>query len=194
MSFSTAKMLSRGNLFTADGATEYTAAGDFCGIFSKNMDCLYQLALVLMVHEKKAEQCLLASLEDCIDGKAVFRDWALCWSKRAVVKNAIRLISPTPCGADGVRMLDNKEGTDLYPGIEPAAFMYLRAFDRFVFVMTVLEGYSHRDCSLLLNCTIADVIGAGMRALRQMARSEARLSFSGEAFRPAAKRTDAEVA
>ena len=193
MTFSTTKMFSRRNR-TRDGAMAYISAADFCGIFNKNMDSLYRLALVLVVHEEKAEQCLLASLEDCIEGKAVFIDWALCWSKRAVIKNAIRLISPVPWVTDGLRMINNKEGTDRYPGIEPAALMRLRAFDRFVFVLTVLESYSHRDCSLLLNCTTADVIGASIRALQQAARSEARSSLPGQAFRPTAGRADAEVA
>jgi hypothetical protein len=44
------------------------------------------------------------------------------------------------------------------------------AFDRFVFVVSVLEGYSDRDCALLLDCSCADVMAARIRAFQQIAR------------------------
>jgi hypothetical protein len=46
----------------------------------------------------------------------------------------------------------------------------LLAFDRFVFVMSVLERYSDRDCALLLNCSNVDVADARIRAFQQLAR------------------------
>jgi DNA-directed RNA polymerase specialized sigma24 family protein len=44
----------------------------------------------------------------------------------------------------------------------------LPIFDRFVFVMSVLERYSDRDCALLLGCASADILPARIRAFRQM--------------------------
>src|SRR6266496_465100 len=41
--------------------------------------------------------------------------------------------------------------------------------ERFVFVMSVLERYSDHDCSLLLNCTVKNVIDARLQALRALA-------------------------
>jgi hypothetical protein len=44
----------------------------------------------------------------------------------------------------------------------------LPSFERFVFVMSVLERYSEQECSLLLGCTRAEVIDARSRALREL--------------------------
>ena len=77
-------------------ASEYASAKDFCGIFRQYMDVLYWLALALTADAGKAEQCFVAGLDECMAGNAVFREWAHSWSKRVVIKNAIRLISPRP--------------------------------------------------------------------------------------------------
>ena len=49
----------------------------------------------------------------------------------------------------------------------------LPQFERFVFVMSVLERYSYQECSLLLDCTRSDVIAAQTR----YSRSQGRRSF-----------------
>jgi DNA-directed RNA polymerase specialized sigma24 family protein len=48
--------------------------------------------------------------------------------------------------------------------------MKLPIFDRFVFVMSVLEGYSDRDCALLLGCSCADVVDTRVRVFQQISR------------------------
>ena len=50
-----------------------------------------------------------------------------------------------------------------------AAITALPAFERFVFVLSVLERYSDQDCSLLLGSTRAQVIAARSRALQHIA-------------------------
>jgi hypothetical protein len=42
----------------------------------------------------------------------------------------------------------------------------LAPLERFVFVVSVLEHYSDRECSLLLNCTVKDVMDARSKALQ----------------------------
>ena len=42
-------------------------------------------------------------------------------------------------------------------------------FERFVFVMAVLEGYSLRECSALLGCPVQDVVTAKSLALQRLA-------------------------
>jgi hypothetical protein len=42
----------------------------------------------------------------------------------------------------------------------------LAPLERFVFVMSVLERYSDRECSLLLYCMVKDVIDARSRSLQ----------------------------
>jgi hypothetical protein len=54
---------------------------------------------------------------------------------------------------------------------EIIAVAELPAFERFVFVISVLERYSDQECSLLLNCTRGDVIAARTRALQQISTS-----------------------
>jgi hypothetical protein len=49
----------------------------------------------------------------------------------------------------------------------------LRDFERFVFVLSVLETYSDQDCSVLLGCSRQDVREAKTRALQQLAESAA---------------------
>jgi hypothetical protein len=48
------------------------------------------------------------------------------------------------------------------------AIVALSAFERFVFVMSVLEGQSDADCSILLNCSRPDVMIARELTLRRL--------------------------
>jgi hypothetical protein len=45
----------------------------------------------------------------------------------------------------------------------------LNSFERFVFIMSVLENYSLQECSLLLGCFRRDVINARTAAIRNLA-------------------------
>ena len=54
---------------------------------------------------------------------------------------------------------------------EITAILKLPTFERFAFVMSVLEGYSDHECALHLACMRADVTAARTRALEQMRKS-----------------------
>ncbi|HET9837316.1 MAG TPA: hypothetical protein VFR84_03715, partial [Candidatus Angelobacter sp.] len=43
------------------------------------------------------------------------------------------------------------------------------AFERFVFVMSVLEGYAVRECAALLACTDQEIIATKSRVLARLA-------------------------
>jgi hypothetical protein len=43
------------------------------------------------------------------------------------------------------------------------------AFERFVFVMSVLEGYAVRECAALLSCTDQEIITARSQVLERLA-------------------------
>ncbi|HWH60095.1 MAG TPA: hypothetical protein VN682_20880, partial [Terriglobales bacterium] len=43
---------------------------------------------------------------------------------------------------------------------------------RFVFVLSVLEGYSVSECATLLACTLRDVVSSRAEALKEMASAE----------------------
>jgi DNA-directed RNA polymerase specialized sigma24 family protein len=51
------------------------------------------------------------------------------------------------------------------------AALRLADFDRFVFVMSILEHYSEHDCALLLGCSAKDVREGRTRALKELADS-----------------------
>jgi len=60
----------------------------------------------------------------------------------------------------------------------------LQPLDRFVFVMSVLEGYADRECSALLGCTPAEVVEARIRALQAIRRSASSFREAGSKTQP----------
>ncbi len=155
----------------------YAARKDFCRIFAEDQTSLYLLSLVLTANSEKGEQCFVAGLEDSIHGNPVFKEWARSWSKRMIIKNAIRLISPAPGqiapGQIGTTQLVSDQQV-LAPdmGGVLTAVLRLAPFERFAFVMSTLEGYSMQECSILLNCTKQEVAEAQGRALQRLAAAD----------------------
>ncbi len=117
----------------------YATPEDFCAIFEENMEHLYSLALLLTGDPAIAEQCFLAALGDCQNRPNVFPEWARSWSRRSIIQQAIRRTHPvgalreTDATCEGYADLDT-----------PTRLARLSLFERFVFAMTVLEGYSAR--------------------------------------------------
>jgi hypothetical protein len=157
---------------STENSTLYASKADFCRIFAEDMKDLYLLSLLLTADPEKAEQCFVSGLDDCADGNQVFKEWARSWARRAVIKNAIQLIAPQPETASdpAVRKASTNQQRPEFR-IEMSALLELDSFERFAFVMSVLEGYSDRECALLLNCTRDSLIEARSRALQQVARS-----------------------
>ena len=148
----------------------YATAADFCQIFEDNMDRLYVLSLLLTADRGLAEKCFVGGLETARDSNPVFKEWAQSWARRTVITNAIRTIWPR---VDSVSDRGSGDARGLPP--ELAAVVALNTFDRFVFVMSVLEGYSERDCRLLLDCSGSDIARARTRALQQFGALAQRL-------------------
>jgi DNA-directed RNA polymerase specialized sigma24 family protein len=143
---------------------DYAMPADFCRMFADDVDHLFTLALLLTADRSRAEQCVVAGLEDCLHANAVFREWAHSWARRTVVKNAIRMISPSSLRNEARTAARIPEPDTVADGITS-----LRPFDRFVYVLSVLEKYSDRECSMLLECTVEKVTAARTRALRALA-------------------------
>ena len=155
----------------SQGPTPFATSTDFCRIFGEGMNSLYLLSFLLTADHSIAEKCFVRGLEDSAKGNTVFKEWAQSWARRTIIRNAIRMIKPRPtddplaspasdCGVDRVRT----------EPAEIASIIEIPAFERFAFVMSVLERYSDQECSLLLSCTRRDVMAARTRALRQIAR------------------------
>lgn len=161
-------------------AIAYASGSDFCRIFAENMKNLYLLSMVLTADSDKAEQCFVTGLEDCANGNAVFKEWAQSWARRMVIRNAIRLVTPRPPEEEvSPRTLPTRSMEGLFGDAQRAietemsSLLDLEPFERFAFVMSVLERYSVQDCALLLNSTRQAVIAARSRAMQQLARSSA---------------------
>ena len=158
--------------------TVYATAGDFCRVFQKQMSSLYLLAFLLTADQEKAEACYVAGLGDCWAGNPVFKEWASSWARRSIVRNAIAMMKPEPEQRRYVPNAFHAETNEIRGmtsevSLSLPAVLRLSAFDRFAFVMAVLEKYSDRDCSLLLACSWRDVISARARAWEQLANMDA---------------------
>jgi hypothetical protein len=152
--------------------TPYASSADFCRIFDEDMNDLYLLSFLLTADREKAEQCFVSGLEDAVEGNPVFKEWARSWARRAIIQNAVRAINPLPVERGGRSHSASVDSHDkaLSPQqqVEIAGVLGLEPFDRFVYVMTILERYSDHECSLLLGCARRDVVAARTRALQQL--------------------------
>lgn len=148
----------------------YATSSDFCRIFEKDMNRLYLLSLLLTADPDLAQKCFVRGLEDSKNGNPVFKEWAESWARRTIIINAIRTIGPRPGNSSlFARKAARNEVQELPENL--AAILDLPAFERFVFVMSVLEGYASRDCRLLLNCSNFDIAEARAQALQQLGTS-----------------------
>jgi len=156
--------------------TPYASDDDFYRIFYEQTDELYQLSFLLTGDHEKAEQCFVSGLENSVKGNRVFKEWARSWARRSVIQCAVRVINPRPM-EEGPPLSSNSSGNvrAVEQG-EIAAVLELRPFERFIYVMSVLERYSDQDCSVLLGCAQRDVIAARIRTLQQIGAAELTLS------------------
>jgi len=154
--------------------TPYAAGADFCRIFEKDMDRLYLLSFLLTGDHSQAEKCFVRGLEDSAKSNRVFREWAQSWARRTIIQNAIRMNGPRPHPTVNGKSSSTSAGSmgdSLKVPTQITEIVQLPAFERFVFVMSVLEGYSYQECSLLLGCTRHDVNVTRTRVLQQIGRS-----------------------
>jgi hypothetical protein len=160
-----------------DRTTTYATAGDFCRIFNEDMQNLYSLSLMLAADPEKAEQLFVSGLDDCASSNPVFKEWARAWARRTIVKNAVRLIVPQPASPkQALNTVVSSDATSQSLPELPAeiyAVLRLSPFERFAFILSVLEGYSDKDSALLLGCTRQALVAARVQAEQQIARTGA---------------------
>jgi hypothetical protein len=161
----------------------YTTSTEFCRAFAENMDSMHLLSFLLTADLTKAEECFVSGLEDCIKGSYVFRDWARSWARRTIIRNAVRVLTPRPnhsavtaVPSDPVNCRFERT-RDADAAI--ARVLGLEEFERFVFVLSVLERYSDQDCSLLLGCSRQDVREARIGALQHVAELDRMSAVTG---------------
>jgi DNA-directed RNA polymerase specialized sigma24 family protein len=157
-----------------ESANEYATREDFCRVFTENMNSLYQLSYLLTGDDEKAQQCFVAGFEHSAEANNVFKDWARAWAKRAIIKNAIRALQPQAADSESslpASVVPEKDKLRVIRDghLEIDSVLALEDFERFVFVMTVLEGYSDHDSALLIGCSIAEIRAARICALEEIA-------------------------
>jgi hypothetical protein len=159
--------------FVEESATPYPTVADFVRTFNEEMQSLYLLSFLLTADHDKAEQCLVSAMGECAEGTGVFMEGARSWTRAAVLKHAIRMIKPAPEHIGRVSFLTLKRSATP-PGDNPfAAILLLDAFERFVFVMSILEDRSDEECAILLRCSRHDVMMARLLALKRQSSTDA---------------------
>lgn len=127
-----------------------------------------QLSFLLTGDQKKAEKCFVSGIDDCVNESRVFREWARFWAKRTIIQNAIRELRPRPSqssSSPSASVPSHNQSNVSAEHFEAEAVLKLGDFERFVFIISVLEHYSQHDCALLLGCSISDIRQARVRAL-----------------------------
>ena len=158
--------------FVEERATPYATVTDFLRTFNEEMHSLYLLSFLLTADHDKAEQCLVSAIGECVEGIGVFMDWARLWTRGAVLKHAIKMILPAPEHTDCASLISLKGAAAPAENIPCAAILLLDTFERFVFVMSILEGQSDEECANLLRCSRRDVIIARMLALKRQSTTD----------------------
>ena len=91
-------------------------------------------------------------------------------ARRSIILNAIRSLRPRPNGETksdkGRLLLLNRS----LPAVAPpypncARIVRPNSFERFIFVMSILEEYTVHECSILMGCLRRDVIDARIAAI-----------------------------
>jgi len=148
------------NHFVTETGTSYASV-------IEEMQSLYLLSFLLTADHDKAEQCLVFAIGECAEGPGDFMDWARLWTRRAILKRAIQLMMPAPEHADGGSRISPKMAATWLGNIPFAPVLLLDAFERFVFVMSILEGQSDDECAILLRCSRRDVMMARVVSLQR---------------------------
>ena len=151
--------------------SRYATREDFLKIFDEDLNGLYQLSLLLTGDHHMAEACFVAGLDDCAKENRVFREWARAWAKRVVVKSAIREVSPRVSRPNALPIAcsHHQPLSSAARHFDVKAVLGLADFERFVFVLSVLERYREHDSALLLGCADSLVREARTQALEQLA-------------------------
>jgi DNA-directed RNA polymerase specialized sigma24 family protein len=160
----------------------YATREDFNKVFHEDMNGLYQLSFLLIGDHEKAEKCFVAGIEDSVNENRVFREWARSWAKRIIVENAIRELKPRPSlhgsPSSATVFSQNEQSGDAGGHFDLETILGLGDFERFVFVMSVLENYSDHECALLLGCSVLEIRQARVHAFEELASSGQVVSFA----------------
>jgi hypothetical protein len=161
-------------------ATPYATAADLFKTLTEEMHSLYLLSLLLTADNDKAEQCFVSAMGECLEEVGAFMEWTRSRARRAILKYAIQMIMPVPDHADGLSFIGLKPPAASAGNNPLAAILALDSFERFVFVISVLEGRSEQDCAILLRSSRRDIMIARVLALKRLTDSDAFYAHADE--------------
>jgi len=163
-----------------DPLQEYPGAIDYADIFIDQMNCLYLLSFLVTADMQVAERCFSKALEEHVENTCGFMDWAKHDGRRAVLRHAVQLIRPVQKQAYSCSFHWNVRPLVSAAHQPFAAITSLSSFERFVFVMSVIEGLSQDECAALLNCGVEDVIIGRELAREIIAAEDISCDLTGE--------------
>ena len=140
-----------------DPLQEYGGAPDHAQIFINQMNCLYLLSFLVAADLEAAEQCFSKALDEYVENTCGFMEWAKQDGRRAVLRHAIQINRPAPKQAYSWVFQRNTRQLVSAANHPFSAIVSLSLFERFVFVMSVIEGLSEQECAVLLNCSAQEV-------------------------------------
>jgi len=147
----------------------------------------------------KAQACFVSGLEDCMDGNSVFAEWAGSWARRTIVQNAIRVMAPASDKADEANLsgVSNFVVDHALLAQDVRAFagvLSLKTFERFVYVLSVLERYSDQECSRMLGTLVSEIRQTRARGLQEVADYNEKHSIGEDATEVLSSHSCAELA
>src|SRR5260370_25403973 len=108
-------------------------------------------------------------MDNALAGRNVFKGWEASWSKRWLIEHAIGAIIFQSGRREAWRDVWFQEGGENKLQTFLDAVTQLKSIQRFVFVMTVLEGYSVKETALLLDRTPESVHNLRIEVLQRLA-------------------------
>ena len=122
---------------------------------------LYLLAFILTADKETAEQCVLDSVDGYLDSGAVsLVDWVKSDGRHAAITSAVKRLKPRVKASYSWTVPDGTRAVSA-PSHQPfAVITALGTFERFVYVLSVLEGYDEEECADVLQCHRAEVVAA----------------------------------
>jgi hypothetical protein len=157
---------SRENEFSSPKSGNYATPADYCRLFNERLTRFYTLSLLLTGNPEKAEECFTRSLDACLTSRGTFKGWEERLATHTIIKEAINMIGTNPARVAGqIRRTSEVE-------ILAAALAKLTGLDRCVYVMSVLENYSDRECAIFLGCSAIEVRSARERGMKTLAEME----------------------
>lgn len=146
---------------TMNERCEYANKEDFVAVFECERVGLLRLAELLSGDSETARRCLSLAFRDCISSGSVSKGWVLIWARRALIRNAIRLVRREQ---SILNVCDDTDGGSPAIAFEAPCvpdgskwILDLPEYERLPYVICVLEHYSTQDCALLLGKSVQDV-------------------------------------